>query len=1196
LKDDLQGHIGVEELARLAEVARPKDAAFPLNVADVHPHLAVCMACRDQLNELVLLDQRLKRLRRPPQSSQPEPGCPEPEKWRQIAGGFGDPDRTLTYVEHASRCDYCGPLLHKAVAGMVDLNQSLSDAEKKFLATLDSSDPRWQRKLAQQITGATGSGQNNPEHRHWPAWFGVPQLVAGLSLLAIFVAAVWVATHQEQPGAADKLIAQAYTAKRTLELRIPGADYAPLRISRGPQSSFTNRPPALLKAEALIAVHLQSHPGDPAWLQAKAQADVLEGKYDAAVESLRRALELSPQSPALLTDLATAYFQRAQQEERKEDFGAAYEFLSEALKLRGDDPVALFNRAIVAEHQFLYLQALDDWQHYLRVDPSSAWAEEARNRANAVREVLKQHGSKADPLLSPARIADSAKNSGDVSIIDGRIEEYLHEAVRSWLPQSFPETGASSSDASKALFFLAQLAQRQHADRWLADLLAGSSSPHFSHAINALSRAIAANDSGSFDISRQQAEMAEHLFRSDGSAAGSLRAAFEGSFSAQMTRNIATCRARATAALAESDRHGYAWLQIQLGLENGVCSVMAGDIGADQKASAAAMELARLANYEALYLRALGFVIDDYFAAGDHELAAKLVSEGLHRFWLGHSPAMRGYNLYDYSAFAAQNDGKANLQLANWREGIGLIDEDEDLLLRAEAHGLMAEAAVTAVKPAIAREQYAEATRLYALAPQTEATRTHRLEAEIKTAQFEARQNLLEPALSRLLRIQSQIKQLSNNFIAQLFYSTLGEVQLRSHHYGEAEQAFRPALALAEQNLSSIRSEAERSNWIKNASSVYLGLAEAELVQGRERAALETYEWYLGADQRLRNPAPVESRLPLMAKETVIAYAVLPDGLAIWIYDNRGIHASWSEESTEGLRELARRFGNLTSDPTSESSALERDGRALYRALVAPLEAQLDPRRALVIEADGWLATVPFEALIDANHHYLIERAAVIHSLGGDSEASSRNDNDRGIFSDSRALVVASTASSGIDGLIPLPDVAGEADIVGGDFHGAKVLKGAAATLGAVRSGLPKATLFHFAGHSLSTPERTGLMLYGDDSQTNLFDAATVRALNLKNLQLAVLSACSTAAGGGGSSGFNSVTDSFLREGVPHVIASRWAVDSVSAQAFVEDFYRGALSGEPVSEALRQTERKILADQRTSHPYYWSAFAAYGRP
>jgi CHAT domain-containing protein len=109
-------------------------------------------------------------------------------------------------------------------------------------------------------------------------------------------------------------------------------------------------------------------------------------------------------------------------------------------------------------------------------------------------------------------------------------------------------------------------------------------------------------------------------------------------------------------------------------------------------------------------------------------------------------------------------------------------------------------------------------------------------------------------------------------------------------------------------------------------------------------------------------------------------------------------------------------------------------------------------------------------------------------------------------------------------------------------------------------------------------------------------DATVVRQLRLQALQLAVLSACSTGSGSGGSSGFNSVTDALLRAGVPHVVASRWAVDSTESRAFVQDFYHNALSGQSVSDAVRLTSRKMLANPRTSHPYYWSAFAAYGRP
>ena len=615
--------------------------------------------------------------------------------------------------------------------------------------------------------------------------------------------------------------------------------------------------------------------------------------------------------------------------------------------------------------------------------------------------------------------------------------------------------------------------------------------------------------------------------------------------------------------------------------------------------------------YGALYLRALGFVAGYQLETGDASEGWRLVNTGLDRYWSGQFPAMRGYNVYAELAYIAEAAVRPHLQMASWREAAAVIDSDMDLRLRASARYLEANAATAAQMPQVAERQYAEAARLYALAPQDDATRSDRLEIEIRAAQLEARQSAFDAALARLTRVQGEVLQLSNNYLAQIFYSTLGELQLHNHQAAKAEQAFRPALGLAEQNLASLVSEEERLTWSRGAAPVYLGLAEAELVQGGDQDSLEMYEWYLGSSQRVAragsrkpltnppmpDPSRLASRLPLLAKETVLAYAALPDGLAIWVYDDRGLNARWIPIPTDGVQKLAERFHDLVSDPSSELSALRRDARSLYGVLITPVEQHLAPGRTLVIEAEGWLARVPFEALLDSNDRYLIERSPMVHSLGQDSQARLRG--DTGISPDLPALVVGSTASSPAGGLIPLPDVAKEADTVARGFQSARVLKGGEATLSAVRSEVPGAAVFHFAGHSLATPERTGLMLEGGDGQANasrLIDGAAVRQLGLQRLQLAVLSACSTANGSGGSSGFDSVTEALLRAGVPHVVASRWAVDSAETRGFVEDFYRNALSGQSVSDAIRLTSRRMLANPRTSHPYYWSAFAAYGRP
>ena len=1202
---EAKGHLSASELAELA--VRHRGPSVPKPV-EVDPHLTLCRACWDQFEEHLLLHFQLQKLK----SSEPAPpqaSCPEKGLWWEIAVGLTPPEPALAHTHHASRCDHCGPLLSEAVADVTGLSRATTEAERAEIAALASAQPQWQRDIVERIAGT--ARVHPPPAPWWRVWASVPRMaLAGTTLAALVAAASWIWVHSRHPDSASQLLARAYTEQRTLEVRFGGAAYAPLRVQRGPEASFADRTPSLLKAEALIASQLPSHPSDPSWLQAKARADLLEGKYAAAVESLRRALELSPGSPDFMVDLASAYFQRAQTEDHPQDYGAAFEYLSKVLAQRPDDPVALFNRAVISEHQFLYHQALDDWDHYLRVDANSQWAGEARSHADAVRSVLEKKKSQATPLMTPAQLMDSANDSARRSLMDERIEEYLHEAVRLWLPGAFPATASQADLAARhALFFLADLTNQQHNDRWLSDLLQGSSAANFPQAAAALSGALQANDVGNYDVASQQSVRAERLFRASGNVAGALRAQFEQTFAAQINRHSAECRQRATAALAESERYPYSWLRIQLGLEQSVCAGLMGDLGADDRAARRAMDRAQQSGYGALHLRALGFVAEDRFDTGNGSEAWKLTNTGLERYWSGQFPARRGFDLYAGLTFLAEPDGRADLQVAVWREAVALIDSDEELLLRALAHNEMANAASMAHLPRVAEHHYSEAARLLMAVPRTEASRNDALDTEIRTAQMEGRQRRFDDAIARLTGIQDQVRPLSNNYLVQIFYSTLGELQLQRHREAEAEQAFRSALSLAEQSLATLGSEAERTNWSKNASPIYLGMVEAELAQGRNQESLDLFEWYLAAPQRsgqnrehnpinaVPEPLSLTSRLPLLSGTTVLAYGALPDGLAIWVYDDRGVTAQWipQAKAKEDLSELADRFYALCSDPRSELSAFQRDARSLYRALIAPVEARLVPGRTLVIEASGWPERVPFEPLLDSSDHYLIERAPIVHSLGRYSDAQMHS--EIAISPDLPALIVGSTVSS--QGLIPLPNVAAEVDAVAARFHSPRILKDAEATLSAVKNELPAAGVFHFTGHSLAALSGTGLMLKGaiDRKATPaMLDADSFRHLELRNLQLAVLSTCNTESGADGSRGFNRVAEALQRSGVPHVVASRWAVDSVETRAFIEDFYSNVLSGQPVSAALRQTSRKTLAKPSTAHPYYWSAFLAYGPP
>jgi len=542
MTDSPNRHIGDAALEKLLEEFRTAAATSVSEFADTNPHLSSCSVCRVQFEGLALLQRRFETSR-PPEARSLGGDCQS--NWlgcvlscRQMALGLPLTDRSRSFIGHASRCEFCGSLLRDSIRFLAELNEEISESEQEYGASLQSGSAEWQRYLAQRITARLET-ECTPMLQRWRA---VPRLAVAGACILVFLGLVswWVVGRGNNRTAVADLLGRTYSEHRTLELRIVGGRYAPLRVSAGGVesfpgiSSFTRRR-SLLRAEGLIGNELAAHPSDSSWLQAAGQAAILDGKYDEAVAMLRRAVQVTPHTPALLTDLATAFFQRGDKQNRQEDFGAAYEYLSEALRIEPNDPVALFNRAIVGERQFLYHHALTDWERYLQVDAGSEWAEEARNGESRVRASLEEHESTAQPLLSPAQVAVLATTAVSGSDVEQRFEQCLREALRTWLPKAYPEltatavqaSGDSDTDeksAAHALGFLATLGNQHHGDQWLGDLLSGSSSPHFAQAANALARAIHAYGVGDYDGSRQQADVAEKSFRASGNVAGALYA------------------------------------------------------------------------------------------------------------------------------------------------------------------------------------------------------------------------------------------------------------------------------------------------------------------------------------------------------------------------------------------------------------------------------------------------------------------------------------------------------------------------------------------------------------------------------------------------------------------------------------------------------------------------------------------------
>jgi CHAT domain-containing protein len=183
----------------------------------------------------------------------------------------------------------------------------------------------------------------------------------------------------------------------------------------------------------------------------------------------------------------------------------------------------------------------------------------------------------------------------------------------------------------------------------------------------------------------------------------------------------------------------------------------------------------------------------------------------------------------------------------------------------------------------------------------------------------------------------------------------------------------------------------------------------------------------------------------------------------------------------------------------------------------------------------------------------------------------------------------------------PLPDADREAQSVASRFQHSHLLVGTKVTSQMIRQELPHSDVFHFAGHAVSGIKESGLVLASPTdsgesaNEPRLLSASDLEITILQRLQLVVLSACATAETEKGFTAADTLVRGFLRAGVPQVVASRWQVDSHTTERTMTEFYEHIFHGQPSTRALQQATSSMLAQPITSHPYYWAAFAAYGR-
>ncbi len=183
------------------------------------------------------------------------------------------------------------------------------------------------------------------------------------------------------------------------------------------------------------------------------------------------------------------------------------------------------------------------------------------------------------------------------------------------------------------------------------------------------------------------------------------------------------------------------------------------------------------------------------------------------------------------------------------------------------------------------------------------------------------------------------------------------------------------------------------------------------------------------------------------------------------------------------------------------------------------------------------------------------------------------------------------------------------------DPNGVQIVTGDAFTDAAIeaRSDLNQYRIIHFATHGVVTAPRPKcptqpalLTSFGGQGSDGLLTFKEIFDLDL-DADIVILSACDTAGGAtavatqsaglatGGDVALDGLVRAFVGAGGRLVIASHWPVpDDFNATERLITGLFDAPPGTPTVTALRLSERALMDNPDTSHPFYWSAFAAVG--
>ncbi|WP_432200076.1 CHAT domain-containing protein [Erythrobacter sp. W53] len=450
----------------------------------------------------------------------------------------------------------------------------------------------------------------------------------------------------------------------------------------------------------------------------------------------------------------------------------------------------------------------------------------------------------------------------------------------------------------------------------------------------------------------------------------------------------------------------------------------------------------------------------------------------------------------------------------------------------------------------------------------------------------------------------------------------------------------------AEGSTDALRLAAELEQEIERLEQAQLS-TQAQLADFPQYRMVANRAIELGEFQALMEPGEAYARLAQSGTDLFMVYASR-DEAKVW-------KVPLSQEDLDFHVDVIRASialeenGQLLTYPFDVEMA-----RELFAALFGPVADRLGGIDHLIFEPDGAMLRLPIDLLVTDNaslETYNTQAAQDEYDfrgvawLGRDRRISTAVSAQG--FVDARQAPSSSAAQQylGLGENVPVGEVT-QASVRGGTVTGNdnclwnltnwnrpiddRELQVASSIIGGARSqvqtgadftdsnikaraDLDEFRILHFATHGLVTPPRPDcaaqpalLTSFGAEGSDGLLSFDEIFDLNL-DADLVILSACDTAAGAtieatraagltsGGGTSLDGLVRAFVGAGGRTVLASHWpAPDDFDATGrLMSAMFREGQTAS-VGAALKTSQRALMDDAATSHPYYWAGFALVG--